>query len=58
MARPGRKHVRLVDVAKRLDLTAVAVSKALRDMPDISASTREIVKKTAAEMGYVPNYFA
>lgn len=27
-------------------------------MPDISESTREVVKKTAAEMGYVPNYFA
>lgn len=52
------KKVRLVDIADRLGLTKVSVSKALRDHSDISAETRELVKKTAAEMGYTPNLVA
>lgn len=52
------KRVRLVDIADRLGLTKVSVSKALRDHPDISRETRELVKKTAAEMGYSPNLLA
>lgn len=52
------KRVRLVDIAERLNITKVSVSKALRDHPDISRETRELVKKTAAEMGYSPNLLA
>ena len=52
------KRVRLIDIAQRLDLTKVSVSKALRDHPDISRETRALVKKTAAEMGYSPNLVA
>lgn len=52
------KRVRLVDIAERLNITKVSVSKALRDHPDISRDTRELVKKTAAEMGYSPNLLA
>lgn len=52
------KRVRLVDIAERLNITKVSVSKALRDHPDISRQTRELVKKTAAEMGYSPNLLA
>ena len=52
------QKVRLVDIADRLGLTKVSVSKALRDHGDISAETRERVKKTAAEMGYTPNLLA
>lgn len=52
------RKVRLVDIADRLGLTKVSVSKALRDHADISAETRELVKKTAAEMGYTPNFLA
>lgn len=51
-------NVRLVDIADRLGLTKVSVSKALRDHGDISEETRELVKKTAAEMGYTPNLVA
>ncbi len=51
-------RVRLVDIAERLNITKVSVSKALRDHPDISRETRELVKKTAAEMGYSPNLLA
>lgn len=52
------KRVRLVDIAERLNITKVSVSKALRDHPDISKETRELVKETAAEMGYSPNLLA
>ncbi|WP_243664366.1 LacI family DNA-binding transcriptional regulator [Rhodothermus marinus] len=54
----AKKRVRLADIAERLNLSKVSVSKALRDHPDISKETRELVKKTAAEMGYLPNLLA
>lgn len=52
------KRTRLIDIAERLNLTKVSVSKALRDHKDISKETRELVKKTAAEMNYTPNLLA
>src|SRR5699024_878016 len=52
------KNVRLEDIAERLDLTKVSVSKALRDHSDISEETREKVKKMAKKMGYRPNLVA
>lgn len=53
-----KKRVRLADIAEQLNLSKVSVSKALRDHPDISKETRELVKRTAAEMGYLPNLLA
>jgi LacI family transcriptional regulator len=53
-----KKNVRLVDIAEKLDLTKVSISKALRDHPDISSETRKRVKKVAREMGYRPNLVA
>ncbi|HYE57222.1 MAG TPA: LacI family DNA-binding transcriptional regulator [Rhodothermales bacterium] len=55
---PPGPRVRLVDIAERLNLTKVSVSKALRDHPDISLETRKLVKRTAAAMGYSPNLLA
>ena len=52
------KRVRLVDIAERLGLTKVSVSKALRNHPDISRETRDRVRQAAAEMGYTPNLLA
>lgn len=52
------KNVRLEDIAKRLNLTKVSISKALRDHPDISEETRIKVKKMAKKMGYRPNLVA
>ncbi|MFH5830918.1 LacI family DNA-binding transcriptional regulator [Halalkalibaculum sp. DA3122] len=52
------KNVRLKDIAKKLDLTKVSVSKALRDHPDISEETRKKVKEMADKMGYRPNLVA
>jgi len=56
MARSDR--VTLSDIAERLDLTKVSVSKALRDHPDISTQTKKRVKQLAKEMGYAPNRLA
>lgn len=56
MADSGR--VTLSDIAERLGLTKVSISKALRDHPDISAETKERVRETAQEMGYTPNRVA
>ncbi|MEX2345357.1 MAG: LacI family DNA-binding transcriptional regulator [Balneolaceae bacterium] len=49
------KNVRLQDIANRLNLTKVSVSKALRDHKDISTETRDRVKQMAKKMGYHPN---
>lgn len=47
--------VRLVDIAERVGVSVMTVSKALRDQPDVAASTRARIKATAKEMGYVPD---
>jgi len=52
------KHVTLDDIARKLSLSKVAVSKALRDHPDISEDTKNKVRATAVKLGYVPNYMA
>jgi len=51
-------HITLDDIAKRLSVSKVTVSKALRGHPDISKETTKLVKKTVLEMGYTPNYMA
>ena len=48
----------LKTIAQIAGLSHVAVSKALRDAPDISAATKERVKKIADELGYTPNLAA
>lgn len=54
----GSTRVTLSDIAERLGLTKVSISKALRDHPDISANTKERVREAAEEMGYTPNRLA
>ncbi|GAB4243877.1 MAG: LacI family DNA-binding transcriptional regulator [Candidatus Methylacidiphilales bacterium] len=49
---------RLKDVAEALGLSINAVSKALRDAPDISEATKERVKREAIRVGYVPDLAA
>lgn len=53
-----REHTKISDIAKRLKISSVSVSKALRGHPDISAETTAKIKKVAMEMGYVPNFMA
>lgn len=50
--------VLLKDIAKRTGLSANTVSRALKDKDDISDSTKDYVKRTAAEMGYIPDSVA
>ncbi|MBN1153903.1 LacI family DNA-binding transcriptional regulator [candidate division KSB1 bacterium] len=52
------KQTTLADIARRLNLSKVSVSKALRDHPDIAEQTKLRVKQVAAEMGYTPNFYA
>jgi len=52
------KQITLNDIALKLNVSTVTVSKALRGHPDISPETTELVKKLAEEMGYSPNFMA
>lgn len=42
-------------IAKECGYSVATVSKALNDAPDISADTRDRIRKVASEMGYMPN---
>lgn len=52
------KQVTLNDIAKKLGVSIITVSKALRGHPDISETTANLIKKTAEELGYTPNLIA
>jgi len=52
------KTITLQDIANKMGLTKVSISKALRDHPDIADDTRVKVKKMARELGYKPNLVA
>jgi LacI family transcriptional regulator len=51
-------HITQQDIADRLNVSRITVSKALRDHPDISARMKDKVKKAVEEMGYFPNLIA
>ena len=51
-------HITLEDIARRLDVSRVTVSKALRGHPDISREMTKRVRKVADELGYSPNIIA
>jgi LacI family transcriptional regulator len=53
-----KRKATLNDIAIRMNLTKVSISKALRDHPDISESTKIRVKEIAEEIGYRPNLIA
>lgn len=48
----------IYDIAKKLDITAATVSRALNNNPKISESTRKLVLETAAKMNYKQNKLA
>ena len=52
------RHVTITDLARRLNLSASTVSRALRDHPDISDQTKERVRAIAAKTNYQPNLIA
>lgn len=50
-----KSEVSIVDIAKKLNLSATTVSLALRDLKGVSPQTLALVQKTAQELGYTPN---
>jgi LacI family transcriptional regulator len=54
----GRRRRTLQDVAEAVGLSANTVSRALNDMPGVSAATRARIKAEAERIGYVPNAHA
>lgn len=46
------------DIARRLNVTASTVSRALNDHPRISESTKKAVQKAAQKLNYQPNHLA
>lgn len=50
--------ITIVDIAKKLNITPSTVSRALANNERVSIKTRELVKRTAEEMGYQPNILA
>ena len=51
-------HVTIKDIARKLNVAVSTVSRAFNDKYDIKKDTRELILKTAAEMGYRPNPIA
>lgn len=51
-------QVTIIDIAKKLGISKSTVSRALRNHPDISQTTRDAVKKMAEELKYIPNTIA
>ena len=50
--------VTLKDIAEELNISATAVSRALRNMPDIGPDTTKLVHQTAERLGYRKNLAA
>lgn len=53
-----RSEKTIVDIAEELNLSVSTVSRALNDHPNISAKTKDRVKKMARKLGYRPNAMA
>ena len=45
-------------IAGRLNVSVATVSRALNDLPGVGEKTRRKVRRTAAELGYVPDFHA
>jgi DNA-binding LacI/PurR family transcriptional regulator len=52
------KHTTIIDIAKKLGISASTVSRALNDHPDIDIETKKRVKKIAKVLHYSPNPIA
>lgn len=58
MDEQASRRVTMKDIARATGYTVNTVSRALMGMPDISAATTDLIRKTASEMGYVRNHMA
>ncbi len=54
----GAEDVTLKDIARAVGKSVATVSKSLHGHQDIAPETRELIRQTAAEMGYTPNITA
>lgn len=52
------EKITIYDIAKKLNITAATVSRALNNNPKISKATRDLVAKAADEMNYKQNKLA
>ena len=52
------KRVTIYDIADKLGISIATVNRALNDKPRVKPETRELVKRTAEEMGFRPNALA
>ncbi|WP_405267283.1 LacI family DNA-binding transcriptional regulator [Cellulophaga sp. Ld12] len=52
------KHITIKDVAKKLNVSISTVSRAFNDKYDIKEETKNLILKTAKELGYKPNPIA
>lgn len=55
---PKQSETTIHDIAKKLNISASTVSRALNNNTLISEKTRELIQKKAKEMGYRPNIMA
>ncbi len=53
-----RTETTIHDIARKLNIAASTVSRALNHNPLVSEPTRRLIEKTAREMGYRPNVLA
>ncbi len=53
-----KERATIHDIAKKLNITASTVSRALKDHPRISAETKKAVQKIAQKLNYQPNNIA
>jgi LacI family transcriptional regulator len=61
LKQPGlmkREKTTIHDIARKLNITASTVSRALKDHPRISTETKKAVLKTAQKLNYQPNHIA
>src|SRR5210317_1364168 len=53
-----KENITIYDIAKKLNITAATVSRALNNNTNISQKTKELVLKTAKDLNYKKNNFA
>lgn len=58
MREKATQRVTLRDIAQATGYSVNTISKALRDMPDLSSQTKAVIQETARNMGYVMNDMA
>jgi LacI family repressor for deo operon, udp, cdd, tsx, nupC, and nupG len=52
------KRTTIHDIARKLNIAASSVSRALNNSSKVSAATKELILKTAQELNYKQNYLA